>query len=43
MRQLKINMESEKLKNLIEAVNKRDKIAVESFKYMQNKTKYLSF
>ena len=30
-------------KNLIEAVNKRDKIAVESFKYMQNKTKDLSF
>jgi len=30
-------------KNLIEAVSKRDKIAVESFKYMQNKTKNLSF
>ena len=30
-------------KNLIEAVGKRDQIAVESFKYMQKKTKGLSF
>ena len=30
-------------KNLIEAVKKRDQIAVESFKYMQEKTKNLSF
>ena len=30
-------------KNLIEAVKKRDQIAVESFKYMQEKTKGLSF
>ena len=30
-------------KNLIEAVRKRDRIAVESFKYMQEKTKGLSF
>ena len=30
-------------KNLIEAVKKRDQIAVESFKYMQAKTKGLSF
>ena len=30
-------------KNLIEAVKKRDQIAVESFKYMQKKTKDLSF
>ena len=30
-------------KNLVEAVRKRDKIAIESFKYMQNKTKDLSF
>ena len=30
-------------KNLIEAVKKRDQIAVESFKYMQDKTKGLSF
>ena len=30
-------------KNLIEAVKKRDQIAVESFKYMQKKTKGLSF
>ena len=30
-------------KNLIEAVRKRDQIAVESFKYMQKKTKGLSF
>ena len=30
-------------KNLIEAVKKRDQIAVESFKYMQEKTKDLSF
>ena len=30
-------------KNLIEAVKKRDQIAVESFKYMQNKTKDLIF
>ncbi len=30
-------------KNLIEAVRKRDQIAVESFKYMQEKTKGLSF
>ena len=30
-------------KNLIEAVSKRDEIAVESFKYMQEKTKNLSF
>ena len=30
-------------KNLVEAVRKRDKIAVASFKYMQEKTKYLSF
>ena len=30
-------------KNLIEAVNKRDEIAVESFKYIQKKTKGLSF
>ena len=30
-------------KNLIEAVKKRDQIAVESFKYMQRKTKDLSF
>ena len=30
-------------KNLIEAVRKRDKIAVESFNYMQKKTKGLSF
>ena len=30
-------------KNLIEAVRKRDQIAVESFKYMQKKTKDLSF
>ena len=29
--------------NLVEAVRKRDKIAVESFKYMQEKTKGLSF
>ena len=30
-------------KDIIEAVNKRDQIAVESFKYMQEKTKGLSF
>ena len=30
-------------KNLIEAVKKRDQIALESFKYMQKKTKGLSF
>ena len=30
-------------KNLIEAVKKRDQIAVESFKYIQKKTKGLSF
>jgi len=30
-------------KNLIEAVKKRDQIAIESFKYMQEKTKGLSF
>ena len=30
-------------KNLIEAVRKRDQIAIESFKYMQKKTKGLSF
>ena len=30
-------------KNLIDAVRKRDQIAVESFKYMQEKTKGLSF
>jgi len=30
-------------KNLIEAVSKRDQIAVESFKYMKEKTKNLSF
>ena len=30
-------------KNIIEAVNKRDQIAIESFKYMQKKTKGLSF
>ena len=30
-------------KNLIEAVRKRDQIALESFKYMQKKTKGLSF
>ena len=30
-------------KNLIEAVRKRDKIAVESFKYIQEKSKGLSF
>ena len=30
-------------KNLIEAVRKRDEIAIESFKYMQEKTKDLSF
>ena len=30
-------------KNLIEAVSKRDQIAVESFKYIQKKTKGLSF
>ena len=30
-------------KNIIEAVNKRDQIAIESFKYMQEKTKGLSF
>ena len=30
-------------KNLIEAVKKRDQIAIESFKYMQQKTKGLSF
>ena len=30
-------------KNLIEAVKKRDQIAIESFKYMQKKTKDLSF
>jgi len=30
-------------KNLAEAVKKRDQIAVESFKYMQAKTKGLSF
>ena len=30
-------------RNLIEAVKKRDQIAVESFKYMQAKTKGLSF
>ena len=30
-------------KNLIEAVRKRDKIAVESFKYMEKKTKGLNF
>jgi len=30
-------------KNLVEAVRKRDKIAVESFKYMQEKTKDSSF
>ena len=29
--------------NLIEAVSKRDQIAVESFKYMQEKTKDLNF
>ena len=30
-------------KNLIEAVSKRDQLAVESFKYIQKKTKGLSF
>jgi len=30
-------------KNINEAVRKRDQIAVESFKYMQEKTKSLSF
>ena len=30
-------------KNLVEAVRKRDQIAIESFKYMQEKTKGLSF
>ena len=30
-------------KNLIEAVNKRDEISVESFKYMKEKTKNLNF
>ena len=30
-------------KNIAEAVNKRDQIAVESFKYMQEKTKGLTF
>ena len=30
-------------KNLTEAVKKRDQIAVESFKYMQEKTKDLKF
>jgi len=30
-------------KNINEAVRKRDQIAVESFKYMQEKTKGLSF
>ena len=30
-------------KNLIEAVKKRDQIAIESFKYMQKKTKSLNF
>ena len=30
-------------KNLIEAVKKRDKIAIESFKYIQKKTEGLSF
>ena len=30
-------------KNIIEAVRKRDKIAIESFKYLQEKTKNLSF
>ena len=30
-------------KNIIDAVKKRDQIAVESFKYMQEKTKGLSF
>ena len=30
-------------KNLIEAVKKRDQIAVKSFKYMQEKTKNLNF
>ena len=30
-------------KNLIEAVRKRDQIALESFKYMQEKTKGLNF
>ena len=30
-------------KNLINAVRKRDQIAVESFKYIQEKTKGLSF
>ena len=30
-------------KNLIEAVKKRDQIAAESFKYIQKKTKGLSF
>ena len=30
-------------KNLVEAVKKRDQIAVESFKYMQEKTKGLNF
>ena len=30
-------------KNLINAVRKRDRIAVESFKYIQEKTKGLSF
>ena len=30
-------------KDIIEAVNKRDQIAIESFKYMQEKTKGLSF
>ena len=30
-------------KNLIEAVQKRDQIAVKSFKYMQEKTKNLVF
>ena len=30
-------------KNLIEAVKKRDQIAIESFKYMQKKTKNLNF
>ena len=30
-------------KNLIEAVRKRDQIAIKSFRYMQEKTKDLSF
>jgi len=30
-------------KNLIEAVKKRDQISIESFRYMQERTKDLSF